>query len=182
MEFEKRRKIKFEVVGKFVEKIKKIQEKVKAVLKKAQEEIKRYANQKQEKAEEYKIRDLVLLSTKDLKWQMVRRGLEKLTKQFVELYKVKGIVSTNAIELELPSSIKIHSVVNISQVWLYRPQVEEQKKILPKPVIIEREEKFEMEKILNKRVVKGKKKFLVQWEEYIVEGDTWESRKNLKNG
>jgi len=50
-------------------------------LKKAQEEIKRYANQKQEKAEEYKTRDLVLLSTKDLKWQMVRRRLEKLTKQ-----------------------------------------------------------------------------------------------------
>ena len=39
-----------------------------------------------------------------------------------------------------------------------------------------------MEKILNKRVVKGKKKFLVQWEEYIVEEDTWESRENLKNG
>jgi len=36
-------------------------------LKKAQEEIKRYANQKQKKAEEYKTRDLVLLSTKDLK-------------------------------------------------------------------------------------------------------------------
>jgi len=50
-------------------------------LKKAQEEIKRYANQKQKKAEEYKTRDLVLLSTKDLKWQMVRRRLEKLTKQ-----------------------------------------------------------------------------------------------------
>jgi len=65
---------------------------------------------------------------------------------------------------------------------LYKPQVEEQKKTLPKLVIIEREEEFEMEKILNKRVVKGKKKFLVQWEEYIVEGDTWESRKNLKNG
>jgi len=50
-------------------------------LKKAQEKIKRYANQKQDKAEEYKTRDLVLLSTKDLKWQMVRRRLEKLTKQ-----------------------------------------------------------------------------------------------------
>jgi len=32
----------------------------------------------------------------------------------VEPYKVKEIVSTNAIELELPSSIKIHPVVNIS--------------------------------------------------------------------
>jgi len=29
-------------------------------------------------------------------------------------YKVKGIVSTNAIELELPSSIKIYPVINVS--------------------------------------------------------------------
>jgi len=47
---------------------------------------------------------------------MVERRLEKLTEQFVGPYKVKGIISTNAIELELPSSIKIHPVVNVSQV------------------------------------------------------------------
>jgi len=41
-------------------------------------------------------------------------------KWFVDLYKVKKIVSTNAIELDLPSSIKIHSVVNISRVQLYK--------------------------------------------------------------
>ena len=77
-------------------------------------------------------------------------------------YRIKGIVSTNTIELELPSSIKIHPIVNISWVQLYKPQVEEQGKILSKPVIIEGEEKFEVEKILNKRIVKGKEKFLVQ--------------------
>jgi len=44
---------------------------------------------------------------------------------------------------------------------LYRPQIEEQKKTLPKPVIIERKEKFKVEKILNKRIVRGKKRFLV---------------------
>jgi len=66
------------------------------------------------------------------------------------------------IELELPKSIKIHPVVNISRVQLYRPQVERQKKILPKQVIIEREEEFEVEKILNKRMVRGKEKFLVR--------------------
>jgi len=66
------------------------------------------------------------------------------------------------IELELPKSIKIHPVVNISRVQLYRPQVERQKKILPKQVIIEGEEEFEVEKILNKRMVRGKKKFLVR--------------------
>ena len=77
-------------------------------------------------------------------------------------YKVKGVVSSNAIELELPKFIKIHPVVNISRVWLYKPQVEGQKKILPKPVIIEGEEEFEVEKILNKRTVRGKEKFLVR--------------------
>jgi len=45
---------------------------------------------------------------------MVGRKSEKLIEQFVGPYKVKGIVSTNTIELELPSSIKIHPVVNIS--------------------------------------------------------------------
>ena len=80
----------------------------------------------------------------------------------MEPYKVKEIVSTNAIELELPSSIKIHPVVNISWVQLYRPQVEGQRKTLPKPVIIKGEKEFKVEKILNKRIVRGKEKFLVQ--------------------
>ena len=114
MGFGGRRKGKYKTAGKFVEKMKKIQEEARAVLGKAQEEIKRYTDRKQEKVEEYKIRDLVLLSTKDLKWQMVERRLEKMTEQFVGPYRVKRIILTNVIELELPSSIKIHPVVNVS--------------------------------------------------------------------
>jgi len=123
MGFKERRKRKFKVVGKFVEKMKKIQEKAKAALGKAQEEMKKYADKKQEEAEKYKIEDLILLSTKDLKWQMVERKSEKLIEWFVEPYRVKRIISTNAIELKLPSSIKIYPIVNMSQVQLYRPQV-----------------------------------------------------------
>ena len=104
-----------------------------------------------------------------------------MTEQFVGPYRVKGIILTNVIELELPSSIKIHPVVNVSWVQLYRPQMEEQRKTPPKLVIIKGEEEFEVEKILNKRVVRGKEKFLVQWKGYTAEGDTWESRENLKN-
>ena len=87
--------------------------------------------------------------------------MEKLTEQFVGLYKVKGIVSTNAIELELPNSIKIHPIVNVSRVWLYKSQIEGQKKTLLKLVIIEGEKEFEVEKILNKRIVREKEGFLV---------------------
>ena len=143
--------------------------------------MKKYANRRRREEEEYRIEDLVLLSTKDLKWQMKERRSEKLTKCFVDPYKVKGIVSSNMIELELPKSIKIHPVVNVSRVQLYKPQVEGQKKILPKPVIIKGEEEFEVEKILNKRTIRGKEKFLVRWKDYMAEEDTWESRENLEN-
>jgi len=81
---------------------------------------------------------------------MKGRKSEKLTERFVEPYKVEGIVSNNAIELELPKTIKIHPVVNVSRVQLYQPQIKGQKKIPPKPVIIEGEKEFEVEKILNK--------------------------------
>jgi len=38
-----------------------------------------------------------------------------------------------------------------------------------------------VEKILNKRIVQGKDKFLVQWKGYTAEEDTWENRENLGN-
>jgi len=181
MGFEGRRKRKYEAAGKFVEKMKKIQEEAKAALGKAQEEMKKFGDRRRGKGEEYKVGDLVLLSTKDLKWQMKGRRSEKLTECFVGPYKVKGIVSSNAIELELPNSIKIHPVVNVSGVQLYKSQVKGQKKILPKLVIIKGEEEFEVEKILNKRTVRGKEKFLVRWKDYMVGEDTWENRENLEN-
>ena len=102
-------------------------------------------------------------------------------KCFVGPYKIKGIISSNAVELELPKSIRIHPIVNVSKVRLYKPQVEGQKKTPPKPVIIKGEEEFKVEKILNKRIVQGKEKFLVRWKGYTVEEDTWEDRKNLEN-
>jgi len=122
--FEGRRKGKYEAAGKFVEKMRIIQEETKAALEKAQKEMKKFADRKRGKGEEYRVGNLVLLSTKNLKWQMKGRRSEKLMERFVGPYRVKGIVSSNVIELELPRTIKIHPVVNISRVQLYKPQVE----------------------------------------------------------
>jgi len=116
MGFEGRKKGKYERVEKFVEKIKEIQEEAKAALSKVQEEMKKYANRKRAEVNDYKVKDLVILSTKDLKYQIVRRRTEKLTERFVSSYKIKEIVSLNAVELELPGTVKIHSVVNISRI------------------------------------------------------------------
>jgi len=143
--------------------------------------MKKYADRKRSDIEEYKVGDLVMLSTKDLKYQMVGRRTEKLIERFVGPYRIKKIVSSNAIELELPSTVKIHPVVNVSRIRRYVRQVEGQKKEQPLPVIIEGEEEWEVERILNKRWVRGKDKYLVHWKGFTAESDTWEGRENLKN-
>ena len=153
MEFEERQRGRYKVAGEFVERMKEIQEEARAALKKAQEEMKQYADRKRREEDKYQKGDLVILSTKDLKWQMKERRIEKLTEQFVSPYKVKRVVSTNAIELELPLTIKIYPVVNISRVRLYKPQIKSQRAVPLQSVVIDREEEYEVEKILNKRKV-----------------------------
>jgi len=150
MGFEVRKKRKYKGAERFITKMKEIQEEAKAALEKAQEEMKKYVNRKRGEVNEYKVGDLVMLSTKDLKYQMVSRRMEKLMERFIGPYKVKKIVLANAVELELPSTIRIHPVVNISRIYRYIGQVEGQRKEQPAPVIIEGEEEWKVERILNK--------------------------------
>jgi len=149
--FKGRKKGKYVGVEKFVKKIKEIQKEVKAALKKVQEDMRKYADKKRSDVDKYKVGDLIMLSTKDLKYQMVRRRTEKLTEKFVGPYKIKEIISSNAVKLELPSTVRIHPVINISRIRRYVKQVEGQKKEQPAPVIIKGEEEWEVERILNKR-------------------------------
>ena len=119
-------------------------------LEKAQEEMKKYTDRKRAEVNEYKVGDLVMLSTKDLKYQIVGRRTEKLIERFVGPYKIKKIVLLNTVELELPSTIKIHLVVNVSRIQRYIEQVEGQRKKKPAPVVIEGKKEWEVERILNK--------------------------------
>ena len=159
--FELRKKGKFEGAERFAKRMEEVQGEAKAALTKAQKEMRWYADRKRGEAVEYKVGDLVLLSTKDLKWQMAGRSSEKLVEWFVGSYKIKAIISSNVVELELPATIRIHLVVNVSRIKRYIDQVNGQRKEIPQPVVVEGEEEWEVEKILNKRKVRGKDKFLV---------------------
>ena len=181
MGFKGRKKGKYAGAEKFVEKMKKIQEEAKAALRKVQEDMRKYADKKRSDTDEYKVGDLVMLSTKDLKYQMIGKRTEKLTERFVGPYRIKEIVSSNAVKLKLPSTVKIHPVVNVSRVQRYVGQVEGQRKEQLAPVIIEGEEEWKVERILNKRKVRGKDKYLVRWKGFMAESDTWEGRENLEN-
>jgi len=115
-----------------VKEMKEIHKEVKVVLKKLQKEMKKYADRNRKKVVEYKIGDRMLISTKDFIPQMMNRLMKKLTEKYIRLYKIKRIISENVVELELPVSLKVHLVDNVSRIVKYQEQVKRQKKI-PSP-------------------------------------------------
>ena len=80
MGFEMKKKRKFEKAKEFMMRIKEVYEEAEVGLKKSQEEMRKYTDRKRSKIEEYRVGDWVLLSTKDLKYQMKGRQSEKLMK------------------------------------------------------------------------------------------------------
>ena len=72
--------------------------------------------------------------------KILKRRTEKLMERFVDFYKIKKIILSNAIELKFPSTIRVHLVVNVSRIHRYVEQVERQKKEQLTLVIIEGEE------------------------------------------
>jgi len=113
-----RKKRKVESAMEFAERMKKVHEETGAALKKTQEEIKRYADCSRREIEEWKKGDRVLLSTKDLVFK--ERPVRKLTERYIGLYEIEEVVSPNAVKLRLPTSMRIHLVVNVSQIVQYK--------------------------------------------------------------
>ena len=113
-----RRKGKVESVVEFVERMKKVHEEAEAALKKTQEEMKRYADRRRKETEVWKKGDRVLLSTKDLVFK--ERPTKKLMERYVGPYKIEEVVSSNVVKLRLPSLMRIHLVVNVSQIVRYK--------------------------------------------------------------
>ena len=109
------------------------------------------------------------------------RPTKKLTERYVGLYVIEEVVSMNTVKLQLPSSMRIHPVVNVSQIVRYKKQVKGQKKEEGKLVEVEGVEEWEVEKILDKKKMRGVEKYLIWWKSFTAEGDTWERRENLKN-
>ena len=71
MGFKLRKKGRYEGAKKFTKKMEEVQREAKVVLVKVQEDMRRYTDRYRAEVVEYKVGDLMLLSTKDLKWQMV---------------------------------------------------------------------------------------------------------------
>ena len=143
--------------------------------------MKRQADRNMKEAEEYRVGNKVLISTKDFSKELMKRATKKLTEKFIGLYVVRKIVSENAVELELPALLRIHLVVNVRRIVKYREQVEGQKKIPPPLVEVAGKKKYKVEEILDRQEKRGKTRYLVKWKGYMIEENTWERLENLKS-
>ena len=158
--------------------MKKVHEEAQVALSKSCDDMQRYADFTRGETLEYKVGDKVWLSTKNLN---IDRPIRKLAERQIGLYEIVKIISSNAVKLKLPTSFKIHNVVNVSRIRPYRPPVAGQRSSPPEPIEVEGTPEYEVEEVIDSRLKRGKLEYLVKWSGYTDDYNTWEPKTNLDN-
>ena len=120
-------------------------EEAQLALVKAKEEMKHYADYHQGELPKYQVGDKVWLESENLK---LSQPSKKLSEKRIGPYSIVEIKSSNVVQLKLPHSIKIHSIINLSHVHPYKPShIPQQSTPEPPPVKIEGEFEYEVKQI-----------------------------------
>jgi hypothetical protein len=150
----------------------------------AQDRQTKYANQHRRHLE-FKVGDKVLLSTKNINNPVDKnRPTRKLSPRFIGPYTISAVISTTAYKLDLPYSLKIHPVFHVSLLKPYEETPQDFERPTPQPPIFFPEinsEEYEVETILDKRIVHKRPQYLVKWLGYPLHDATWEPLINLTN-
>ena len=177
------------------ERIKQLSESVeqaKAHLRQAQERQRHYADEKRRELT-FAVGDSVLLSTEHLRLKNPDRS-KKLLGKFIGPFKVARVVSSVAYELALPASMPIHPVFHVSKLRALKqcqreyPGRESAESERPEPELVNEagEQEWEVERIVNKRMRRGRGRsvrveYLVLWRGYPEWEATWEPASHLTN-
>ncbi|SCZ98155.1 BZ3500_MvSof-1268-A1-R1_Chr3-3g06618 [Microbotryum saponariae] len=86
-----------------------------------------------------------------------------------------GILRPVAYELDLPSTMRIHPVFHVSLLEPYRPNTlpSRQQPVPPPPDLIDGQEAFVVERILDSRVRHGSLQYFVDWTGYGPQDREW---------
>ena len=146
----------------------------------AQGRMKTQADKHHTEAPNYKIGDKVWLSTTNLHLTCTSK---KLSERWIGPYVITKLISNNAVELKFPQSMKIHPVVNISQVKPYKERLPGQPLQKPGPVTATEncDVKYEVDYIVDS-CCKGKQlEYLVHWSGFNEKDHIWEPEGQLDN-
>ena len=163
-----------ESIKKFKERMEDALKEAKAALVKSKDDMVKYYNQRRTPAPEYQPRDRVYLDASNIH---TTRPSRKLSHQRLGPFPVIRKVGNGAYHLHLPPSMsRLHPVFNIIKLTLALDDPVPGHHLRPPPLleIVDREEEFIVEKILDSRVINRKLHYLVKWEGYGIEHNSWE--------
>jgi hypothetical protein len=161
-------------VADFSQRMKSALEEARAALAKAKDDMARYYNQHRSATPTFCPGDKVFLDSSDLK---TTRPTKKLAHRYVGPFLVVRPVGTHAYELRLPPSMShVHPVFHVVKLSL-APEDPFQRQVRqpPPPIVVGDELEYNVEKILDSRLHRGKLQFLVKWQGYGYEENSWEA-------
>ncbi|MBW0490991.1 hypothetical protein O181_030706 [Austropuccinia psidii MF-1] len=125
---------------------------------------------------------MVWLSSKNIK---STRTTRKLSEILLGPFPILNKVSTHAFHLNLPSQLKsIHPVFHVSLLEQFKTStIPNWHKEPSPPIIIEKEEEWEVSQILDSKIKRGKSWYLVEWKGLSKdpEGSACEPTENHNN-
>lgn len=125
--------------------------------------MKRWADKRRTSPPEFQEGQLVMLNAKNIR---TRRPSKKLDKKMLGPFKILKVISPTAVRLALPTTWRIHNTFHVSLIEPYRAGIQD----TPDPDQVLREadpiesEDYQVEKIMDSRVVGEGVKYLVKWE------------------
>jgi len=171
---------RLETVNEFTERMKSATEEAKSAIRKAQEDMIQYYNRRRTPAPMYKPGDRVYLDTSDIK---TTRPSPKLSHRQLGPFEIKCQVGPSAYRLKLPHGIRqLHPVFNVVKLSATSedPILGRKLQALPPPIIVNREEEWEVEEILNSHWHQRRFQFLVKWKSFSREHNSWEVASDVK--
>ena len=171
--------VKLEAVNNFVERIRSEWNLARKNLLQSVEKQKKYYDMHHREVE-YRVGDLVLLSSKNLSFKDIPA---KLKQKFIGPFEIIDRIGTQAYKLNLPDTWKIHNVFHVSLLkrWKIADYRCEEKPVTTE-LDIDGEKRYEVEKILRWRKKAGdsrEKEYLVLWAGYPIEEATWEPKESF---
>ncbi len=136
---------------------------------------KRHADRTRKDSSNYKVEDMIWLSTKNIKTE---RSSRKLNYKMIDSYKIKKIMK-NACQLNLSQFMKIHDTFYISLLRSsFTDSLIEQIQLSSSSIVVNDEEKYEIDDILDSRYHYEKLQYRIAWTEHSFDR-AWYSAENF---